>query len=118
MLYELDLCAQKSHIGHLAAQGFLCAGPHSGSLDVYADEILLGVQSGQPYGVFASSASQFQDNGVVIVEEVLMPTSFQAELALLEHGKRAFYHQRVLFHVGEFRQFSFSHGLFLKSECG
>ena len=109
LMNELNVGAKKTDIVQSFYHSRLCSMPHARAFDINPNKILIGKSAGKSYGVFTSSASQFQHNGVFVLEEILMPSAFQRQALLLELPKRTFHNKRVLSHVGEFCQFTFPH---------
>lgn len=82
---------RKPRVAHLLFGRGFCAAPHPSALDVYADEVFVGVAFGQRNGVFAAPAAQFEYDRVRIAEKVFAPTAFEPEIGaeyLFEFGLR------------------------------
>ena len=112
---DFDVGAQEGHIVDALLQGAGGSRPHAGALDVDSDVVAVGVGLGQLHGVFALAAAQLKDDGVLVVEIVVAPTATHGTALLLlpseggENGVRKLKDVPVGLHVGEFRQFAFSH---------
>ena len=91
--------------------GGLSPRPDTGTLDIYTDEVLLGVELSETYRVFALTAPKLEDDGMIVVEEILSPASLQREGLLLETSKGVLKDMGEGLHLGELRQFILSHQL-------
>ena len=98
---NLYVRAQERHVGQAFAQRPRGPRPHTGTLDVHPDKILVGIQTSQPYGIFTPSAPEFQHNRMVVPEKIFMPTSFHIERHFIHDRIRVFKHMRVTGHVGK-----------------
>ena len=74
---ELYACTHEADIGHAALGGRLSTTPHTRTLDVDADIVLIGVALCKSYGVLATTTTQLQDYGVIVLEEIAMPMPLQ-----------------------------------------
>ena len=54
---DFNVRTQESDILHASTQGFRSTGPHTGTLDVYTNKVLIGKQASQSDRVFTTSAS-------------------------------------------------------------
>ena len=107
---DLDIGAQEGHILQSFVQGLCGACPHAGALDVDANEIDIGKQLSQSDGIFTLATAQLQDNGVVVMEILLVPMALQVKGHVFHYRIGVLEHVLVGFHIGEFRQLSFTHG--------
>ena len=73
----LDTCAQETYVCHLVLGCCLCTSPHTRTLDIDADVVCIGIALGQSNGVLALTTTQLQDDRVVVMEEILVPTPLQ-----------------------------------------
>ena len=87
--------------------------PHACAFDIDPDEVHLRVKLCQPHGVFALATSQFENDGVLVVEIVFVPSALHREGFLVDDGVGVLEHILVLLHVGELRQFSFAHSVYV-----
>jgi len=92
---------------------FLCSGlgttPHTSTLDIYSDKVFIGVATAQRYGIFATTTTEFEHNRIIILEEILMPATFQRVVFvenLLKFGLYQIFEGEIL---GESQSFAFSH---------
>jgi hypothetical protein len=99
---NLDVRAQEGHVLQPVAENFGGAAPHAGPLDVHADEVLVGIESCQPHGIFAASAAQFQHDGIRVLEETACPTAPHFAGHVLGHRIRIFKHVRIIPHISKF----------------
>ena len=106
---DFDIGTQKSHIRHAIFQRFRRTGPHTGPFYIYTDKIFIGIHTTQPYGIFTSSASQFQNYRIIVLKKVTVPIPLHIERNVIGHRIRVFKHVRILPHISKFLQFSFSH---------
>ena len=106
---KLDAGAQKSHIAHLSLGCSLCTSPYTGTFDIDADKVLVGVTLGKCYGIFALAATKFENYRVVVVEEISAPITFEGVVGA-EHLLECGLHETLKSEVfGKFLQFIFSH---------
>ena len=102
MVDEFYRRAQKGHIGESFLQGGFCAGPHAGALDVDADKVLVRILACQSHGILAFATAQFEDNGVVVLEKIRIPTALHRKTFLPQNGKGVLKDMRIAAHVVEF----------------
>ena len=105
----LDLTAQEGHIAHPCLMRSLSPRPDACPLDVHADEVLLRIDLCEAYGVLALATAQLEDDGMIVVEEILSPASLQREGLLLEASKGVLEDMGEGLHLGELRQLILSH---------
>ena len=105
LLNQLDVRANKGHISEVCLQGLGSSRPHACPLDVDADEILVGIALGKSYGIFSLAASQFENDGMLIVEIFFVPTSLQGETCSLQLFEGILQAVGIGCHVGELGQF-------------
>ena len=105
MRNQFDAGAHKGHIFKVLFDGLRRAGPHTGTLDVEADEILLGITLRQADGIFALAATQLDDDGIVVVEIVCVPLAPQRETVGLQLFEGILENIFIAFHVVELHQF-------------
>ena len=105
----LDLPTQEGDIRHTRLVRSLRTRPDASALDVHTDEVLLWIQLTETYGVLALTTAELQDDGAVVVEEVLTPASTQGEGLLLQTCERILEHMGEGLHLGELRQLVLSH---------
>lgn len=101
LLDEFDVSAYKGYVGELFLQCSRSTCPHSCALDVDADEVLFGITSSKTNGVFALTATQFEHNGMLVVEVIFMPTSLQRESSSLQLLERILKAVGITGHIGE-----------------
>ena len=99
---DFDVSAQESHVGQFFFQSLCGSGPHAGTLDVNTDEVHVGIELGQLYGVFAFAASEFKHDGVVVLEVLLMPVAFHVKGNVFHYRIRVLEHVAIGGQVGEF----------------
>ena len=68
---------QESYIIHSVFYSCFCPFPHAGSLDIQSDKILFGIQFPQFDRIFSFAASDFQNDGMIVVKDLLIPFSLQ-----------------------------------------
>ena len=111
MLDKLDLCTQKSHIGHFHVAGLHCAGMHAGALDVDADKILVGEELCHAHGILALAAAELKHNGPVVAKE-FVPAAFHRKGVKplgTEPRERILENEADSIHLGEFAELVLSH---------
>ena len=108
-LDDLDVGAQEGYILQSLVEGLCGPSPHTGSLDIDTDEVHVGVELGQLYGVFTLATTQLQNDGVLVVEVLLVPVTLHIKRNMLHYRVRVLEHVLISLHVGEFRQLAFSH---------
>ena len=81
---QLDVCSDKGDIAEVGLQGLGGTCPHACSFDVDANEILVGITLSKTNGIFPLAASQFENNGMLIVEVFVVPASLQRETCCLQ----------------------------------
>ena len=86
-LDDLDVGTEEGHILQSFVEGLGGSCPHAGSLDVDTDEVHVGVELGELHRIFALATAQFEHDGVLIVEVLLVPVPF--------HLKRHVFHYRI-----------------------
>lgn len=105
MLNLVDAGAKESHV----AQAFLVAlfqsAPNACALDVNTYVINIAVRTGQANRVFAFAAAEFQNDGIVVVEKVLVPLALQWEPFLHDAFVAVFKQVREGLVLGESFQF-------------
>ena len=104
--------AQEGHVRHALVERLRGPRPHTGALDIDADEVFVGEEAGQAHGIFAAATAQFEDDGRIAVEEVGVPAPAQGERRLVRRaGGRVggFKHMGIGRHVGKFGKFILSH---------
>lgn len=79
---EFDADAQEGDVREVVFGCILGTFPQTGSFDVHADVVLFRMAFCQSDGVFAFSATQFEDNGVVIAKHFSAPVAFQRVIFL------------------------------------
>ena len=119
--YLVDLVLGEERIDKLYARaqesdicqaGFGCglgAAPHSGPLDVDADEVAAGVACTQCDGILSAAAAEFQNYRVVVPEEPVAPMPLERVVAvedLLETRLNHILESQIL---GESSEFVLSH---------
>ena len=85
---DLNVGTQESHVLLSFLNGFLGSCPHTGALDIYSDEIHLGIEFGKFYGIFALTTSQLENDGIVVVEIHLTPFALHLERHVVYHTIR------------------------------
>ena len=107
--YNLDVGAQKGHVLQ-SLFGCLCGSrPHASSFDVDTNEVDVRIELGQFYGIFSLATAQLQDDGVLVMEILLMPVTLHIKRNMLHYRIGVLEHVLISLHVGEFRQLAFSH---------
>ena len=106
---ELDAGAQECHILDAFLFHHFCAGPHACSLDVNANVVLAGKLLCKPHGILSLAASQLKDDGVIVMEVLLVPLATHGERSLLQFGKGILEDARERLHIGKFLEFVLSH---------
>ena len=106
---KLDACAQKAHVWKAFAKRRLGTMPHTGSFDVNADEVLVGISAGKTHRVFTTATAKLQDDRVRVFEEITVPMALKGKTIALQLPVRALHHQWILLHILKFRKFAFSH---------
>ena len=108
---DLYVRAEEGHILYSLLQSTRGSRPHTGTLDVNADVVAVRVCLRQLYGIFALAATQLQDDGVVVMKELLAPVAAHGKRNVTQHRIGVLKDVPIGFHVGELRQLSFAHEL-------
>ena len=108
-VYYFYVGSQECYILQAQAECLCCTSPHACSLDVNTDKVLVGVTLRQAYGIFSSAAAKFKNDRVVIMEVLFAPMPFHLKRYVVNYAVWILEHVLISFHVGEFRQFAFSH---------
>ena len=111
---QLDARAQKRHVGQGQVGCHPRAGPHAGTLDVHPDVVLIGESLSQSHCILTLATSQFQHDGIIVVEVLLMPLAAHGASPLLHHdSKGVLEHALHALHVGKLLEFILTHASML-----
>ena len=83
---DLDVRTKESDVGESFVESLLGTLVHTGTLDVNPDEVHVGIEPRQPYGVLSLSASQLQHNRVLVMKILFAPMAFHVERNVLNDG--------------------------------
>ena len=78
-LDDLDIGTQEGDILQTLLEGLSSSRPHACSLDVDTNEVDVRVELGELYGIFSLATAEFEHNGVVIVEILLVPMALHVK---------------------------------------
>ena len=70
---NLDVGSEECHVFQVFLHSLFCARMHSCAFYVHSDEVDVGEELGQSYGVFTLAASEFEHYGVVVMEIAASP---------------------------------------------
>ena len=108
---QLDAGAEKRYVGDAFLHRLLGAGPHPGAFDVDSDEVAVGKFLCHSDGIFTFAATKLQNYGVVVLEKLCVPLSFQWKRSFLQFCEWILEHVGECFHLPEFLQFIFAHNV-------
>ena len=77
------------------------------------DEVAVGKFFCHADGIFSFAATKFQNYGVVVLEKLCVPLSFQWKRPFLQFCEWILEHVGECFHLPEFLQFIFAHNVFI-----
>ena len=83
--------------------------PHTGTFNIDTDEVHVGVELGELHGIFTLATAQFEHDGVLVLEILLMPVPLHIKRNMFHYRIGVLEHVLIGFHVGELRQLTFSH---------
>lgn len=106
---QFDMGTQKGHIAETFADGFGCPVPHAGAFDIDADKVLSAVRPSQSYCIFAMSASQFQNDGIIVMENFFVPSPPESVALGMHFLVGGLEDIGIASHIGEFGQFILAH---------
>ena len=98
---DLDVGTQESHILHAGLKRFGSSRPHTGAFDIYRDKILIGKHPPQSDGIFATSATQFEYNRVIVLEKLFVPFSLHVKRHIVHCRVRILKDMRITCHIGK-----------------
>ena len=116
---QFNLGAQESHVFQPEVAGLGGAGVHARALDVYSDEILVGIELRQSYRVLTLAAAQLKDDGIVVSEKLLPPSAQRKRVKalFLQAPVGVLKNQVDGFHLGELAQFILAHNRYISTFC-
>ena len=112
-LDDFDIGAQEGHILQSFIEGLGGTSPHAGAFNIDADEVGVWIKLGQFDGVFTFATTQFEYDGVLIVEVLFMPMSLHLNGNMFHYRIGVLEHVLVGCHIGKFSKFTFAHVLFV-----
>jgi hypothetical protein len=77
LIQQIDPGTKEGNVAHLHLKRIPGAFPHPGALDVDPYEVLAGVVRGQARGIFPFTATEFQNNRIVVAENFSAPLALQ-----------------------------------------
>src|SRR5690554_2819154 len=80
MIDQLYLRSQKPNIGQIIFNRSFGASTETSSFDINTNKIFLRKSLSQSHGVFTFSATQLQNNGIVIFKKIFVPVAFEIEV--------------------------------------
>ena len=98
-VYYFNVGAQEGYILQPLFQGLCGTCPHPCSLDVDTDEVLVGVVARQFYGILSLAATQFEHDGVLVLEVLVAPVSLHRERMLFVGAEWILEHVLVRLHI-------------------
>ena len=57
----------------------------AGPRPAYTDKVFIGIHTSQPYGIFTSSTSQFQNYRIIVLKKVTVPIPLHIERNVIGH---------------------------------
>ena len=108
---EFDVRTEKSHVVHAFVVGCCCPAPHACAFDIHPDKIFVGEEFAESHAVFASSAAEFEHDGVLVFEEVTVPFPAQRVGGSVRCLERCFDYVGIGGHFGKLGELVLTHGL-------
>ena len=98
---DFDIRTQKGHILHFRLQRLGSSRPHTGSLYIHSDEVLVGKHASQSDSIFSPTTAQFQDNRMVVLEKLPVPVPFHVKRYIIYRRIRIFENMRITRHISK-----------------
>ena len=95
IVYHINPRAQESGVCDVVLQRLFCTFPDTRTLDVNAYKIALRVRLTECNSVFALAATEFEGDGIIIVEKIIAPLALVLKILHHQFGG--------LHHIGEVR---------------
>ena len=105
----VDAGADEGHVMEVFVAGLGESAPHAGAFDIDADKVLSAVRPCQSYCIFGMSASQFQNDGIIVMENFFVPSPPESVALGMHFLVGGLEDIGIASHIGEFGQFILAH---------